>query len=217
MFHYTIESVGTVEETIHALGLQLQTEQFGVLWSFNIQDKLKEKGIDFERQYVVLEVCNPAEANRLLSETPMAGYFLPCKIVVYEAEGKVLVGMLKLYWMSCKTAAYEASLRRCPECACSARKYTVYLFDGAVPVPVETVYNNKTAVVMTRITAIRLLLHATAEGLGNPFPPNSELIKVDFADRVATVEIPVGTSESSASICSFTQKRFDRARYAPFN
>lgn len=83
-------------------------------------------------------------------------------------------------------------MERIPNAFAAQEKYTVYLFDGAVPVPVETFYNNKTAVVTPRITAIRLLLKATAEGLFNPSPPNSELTKVDFADRVATVEIQVG-------------------------
>lgn len=76
-------------------------------------------------------------------------------------------------------------------------KYTVYLFEGAVPVPVETVFNNKTAVVTPRITAIRLLLKTAVEGLINPFPPNSVLTKVDFTDRIATVEIQVGEQVSS--------------------
>ncbi|WP_312859713.1 DUF302 domain-containing protein [Peribacillus huizhouensis] len=31
----------------------------------------------------VLEVCNPNEAQRGFNENKMAGYFLPCKIVVY--------------------------------------------------------------------------------------------------------------------------------------
>ncbi len=95
MFHYTIETDGTVDEAINALEQRLQEHQFGVLWRFNIQDKLKEKGFDYQGKYVVLEVCNPAEANRVLSETPLAGYFLPCKIVVYETKEKVKVGMLK--------------------------------------------------------------------------------------------------------------------------
>jgi uncharacterized protein (DUF302 family) len=95
VFHHTVETIGTVEETIDTLEQQLKAKQFGILWRFNIQDKLQEKGFDFESKYIVLEVCNPAEANRVLSETPMAGYFLPCKIVVYEAKEKVMVGMLK--------------------------------------------------------------------------------------------------------------------------
>lgn len=95
MFHYTVDVNNSVEETISALEEQLKTEQFGLLWTFNIQEKLQEKGFDFKGKYVVLEVCNPAEANRVLSEAPLAGYFLPCKIVVYEAEEKVRIGMTR--------------------------------------------------------------------------------------------------------------------------
>ncbi|MGN7471541.1 DUF302 domain-containing protein [Brevibacillus sp. SAFN-007a] len=95
MFHYTAETTTSVQNAIAALETSLKEEQFGVLWRFNLREKLKEKGFDFEREYVVLEVCNPAEANRVISENVLAGYFLPCKIVVYEADGKTKIGMPK--------------------------------------------------------------------------------------------------------------------------
>ncbi|MED0680873.1 DUF302 domain-containing protein [Aneurinibacillus thermoaerophilus] len=95
MFHYTAETTASVQNAIAALETSLKEEQFGVLWRFNLREKLKEKGFDFEREYVVLEVCNPAEANRVISENVFAGYFLPCKIVVYEVDGKTKIGMPK--------------------------------------------------------------------------------------------------------------------------
>lgn len=95
MFHYTAETTASVQNAIAALETSLKEEQFGVLWQFNLREKLKEKGFDFEREYVVLEVCNPAEANRVINENVLAGYFLPCKIVVYEADGKTKIGMPK--------------------------------------------------------------------------------------------------------------------------
>nr|WP_150960202.1 DUF302 domain-containing protein [Aneurinibacillus sp. XH2] len=95
MFHHTAETTANVQNAIAALETSLKKEQFGVLWRFNLREKLKEKGFDFEREYVVLEVCNPAEANRVVSENALVGYFLPCKIVVYEADGKTKIGMPK--------------------------------------------------------------------------------------------------------------------------
>lgn len=95
MFHYTAETTASVQNAVAALETSLKEEQFGVLWRFNLREKLKEKGFDFEREYVVLEVCNPAEANRVISENVLAGYFLPCKIVVYEVDGKTKIGMPK--------------------------------------------------------------------------------------------------------------------------
>jgi uncharacterized protein (DUF302 family) len=95
MFHYTVETTKTIEEAIASLEESLKEEKFGVLWQFDIKDKLQEKGLNFDQSYRVLEVCNPHEAQRVLSHNQMVGYFLPCKIVVYEDAGKVKVGMPK--------------------------------------------------------------------------------------------------------------------------
>jgi len=54
---------------------------------------LKEKGVDFDQTYHILEVCNPVEAKRVLSENSLVGYFLPCKIAVYDEEGTTKIGL----------------------------------------------------------------------------------------------------------------------------
>ncbi|MRH43444.1 DUF302 domain-containing protein [Aquibacillus halophilus] len=95
MFHYTVETNKSMENAIQSLEKSLKEEQFGVLWQFDIKDKLQEKGLDFNQNYMVLEVCNPHEAQRVLSQNLMVGYFLPCKIVVYEDSGKTKIGMPK--------------------------------------------------------------------------------------------------------------------------
>ncbi|MDU0206298.1 DUF302 domain-containing protein [Paenibacillus sp. MAH-36] len=95
MFHYTVETRKTVEQVIESLELNLKEEKFGVLWHLDMQEKLKEKGVEFNRRYHILEVCNPIEAKRVLSENAIVGYFLPCKITVYEDEGKTKIGFPK--------------------------------------------------------------------------------------------------------------------------
>ncbi|WP_419956515.1 DUF302 domain-containing protein [Neobacillus niacini] len=95
MFDYTVISDKTIEGAIQSLEKSLQEEKFGVLWMFDIKEKLQEKGLEFSKEFKVLEVCNPVEAQRVLSENEMAGYFLPCKMVVYEHEGKTKIGMPK--------------------------------------------------------------------------------------------------------------------------
>lgn len=70
-------------------------EGFGVLWQFSVTDKLQEKGVGFSIPMVILEVCNPQEAARVLSKNISAGYFLPCKIVVYKENGITKIGMPK--------------------------------------------------------------------------------------------------------------------------
>ncbi|MDN7229402.1 DUF302 domain-containing protein [Planococcus sp. N064] len=95
MFNYTVETEKGRDEAVQALAENLQAEMFGILWNFDLTAKLQEKGTDFDTPFTILEVCNPQEANRVLSEDLMVGYFLPCKIVVYEEEGTTKIGMPK--------------------------------------------------------------------------------------------------------------------------
>jgi uncharacterized protein (DUF302 family) len=93
MFDYTVHTSKSINEAIASLEQNLKEEKFGVLWMFDIKEKLNEKGLDFTREFKVLEVCNPFEAQRVLIENDLAGYFLPCKIVVFNREDKTMIGM----------------------------------------------------------------------------------------------------------------------------
>lgn len=95
MFHYTVETIKSIEEAIKDLEENLKAEKFGVLWEFDIKETLHNKGFEFDRGFMVLEVCNPKEAQEVLTRNKMVGYFLPCKIVVYEDDGKTKIGLPK--------------------------------------------------------------------------------------------------------------------------
>jgi uncharacterized protein (DUF302 family) len=95
MFDYTVKTQKSIDEAVTSLETNLKEEKFGVLWMFDIKDKLQEKGLDFNQEYKVLEVCNPHEAQRVLNENLLVGYFLPCKIVVYSDNGQTKIGMPK--------------------------------------------------------------------------------------------------------------------------
>ena len=95
MFHYTVSTNKGLEEAVESLEASLKEEQFGVLWNFDLKGKLNEKGLEFEQDFRILEVCNPKEAQRVLNENTLAGYFLPCKMVVYVEEGTTKIGMPK--------------------------------------------------------------------------------------------------------------------------
>lgn len=93
MFDYTVETNKNMEETLQSLEETLKEDKFGVLWHFDIKETLESKGFEFDQPYHVLEVCNPKEAQEVLTRNQMVGYFLPCKIVVYRDGDKTKVGM----------------------------------------------------------------------------------------------------------------------------
>ncbi|WFA08221.1 DUF302 domain-containing protein [Tissierella sp. Yu-01] len=83
------------DEAIESIKKELQERKFGVLWELNFKEKLAEHGIEFKNNFKILEVCNPQKANEVLSKHIEVGYLLPCKMVVYENEGKVFIGTAK--------------------------------------------------------------------------------------------------------------------------
>lgn len=92
---YKLASVTTFEDTIDKLKEKMALKGFGVLWELNFQDKLREKGFDYTGNFKILEACHPAKAQKILTHNIEAGYFLPCKVVVYEKNQEVWMGMLK--------------------------------------------------------------------------------------------------------------------------
>jgi len=95
MFHYTVETAKTFEDALTALKDSLKDHKFGVLWEMNVPATLQSKGFDLTKKYQILEVCNPSQAYKAISQNSLTGYFLPCKIVVYEEGGKTKIGLPK--------------------------------------------------------------------------------------------------------------------------
>ena len=97
MFDYTVETSKSVEEAVKSLEENLKEKQFGVLWQLDVKETLESKGLDYEKPFMILEVCNPKEAQKVLTANQKVGYMLPCKMVVYEddQDGKTKIGMPK--------------------------------------------------------------------------------------------------------------------------
>ena len=82
-------------EAVQSITDALKERKFGVLWQLNFKDKMAEHDIDFPNNFMILEVCNPQKANEVLTKHIEMGYFLPCKVVVYEKDREVRIGTAK--------------------------------------------------------------------------------------------------------------------------
>ena len=93
--YFELKTTKGFQEAIDAVKESLSPYGFGVLFEMNFKDKLREKGLEFDTDFTVLEVCNPAKAQKVLQQDITAGYFLPCKMAVYSKEDSIYIGMLK--------------------------------------------------------------------------------------------------------------------------
>lgn len=85
----------TFDQAIERVKDELKQRSFGVLWELNMADKLAEHELDLGAKFVVMEVCNPQKAHQVLTQEITVGYFLPCKMVVFEKDNQVHVGTIK--------------------------------------------------------------------------------------------------------------------------
>ncbi len=67
---------------------------FGVLQSYAFKDILEGKGFPIERDITVFELCNPAGAQKALTAMPDISVYLPCRISVYEENGKTVLATI---------------------------------------------------------------------------------------------------------------------------
>jgi uncharacterized protein (DUF302 family) len=90
----TIETTKDVETAARDLAEVVQRHGFGVLHTYDLRAKLREKGVDLPHECRILEVCNPRQAAKVLAASMDVSLALPCRIAVYEEQGKTRIGTI---------------------------------------------------------------------------------------------------------------------------
>jgi uncharacterized protein (DUF302 family) len=85
----------SVSETAAALQAAVQANRFGVMQIHNLQETMVKKGVDFERECLIFEVCQPQQAKKVLDQNMSVSTALPCRISIYEEGGKTVLTTLK--------------------------------------------------------------------------------------------------------------------------
>jgi uncharacterized protein (DUF302 family) len=82
---YKIESKNHLAEIGRAIEAAAQRHKFGVLAIHDMKAKMQEKGVEFEGECLIYEVCNPHQAKKVLQGNLELSAALPCRISVYRA------------------------------------------------------------------------------------------------------------------------------------
>jgi uncharacterized protein (DUF302 family) len=90
-----VESNKSFADVCAAMEPAAQKHKFGILAIHNLKETMAKKGVVFDRDCVIFEVCNPAQAKRVLESKMEISTALPCRISVYQEEGKVKIATIK--------------------------------------------------------------------------------------------------------------------------
>jgi uncharacterized protein (DUF302 family) len=85
----------TVSEAAAALQAAVQANQFGVMQVHNLKETMAKKGVEFARECLIFEVCQPQQAKKVLDRNMSLSTALPCRISIYEEGGKTILATLK--------------------------------------------------------------------------------------------------------------------------
>lgn len=92
---YQRQTTGSVKEVTVRLERAVKENHFGVLGSIDMRARMAEKGVSFDHDCVILEVCNPQQAKKVLEADMAVSTSLPCRISVFEKDGQVTIAAVK--------------------------------------------------------------------------------------------------------------------------
>ena len=88
----TRKSLGEVRQRFEEAAAE---NRFAVLGTHDVGERLRAKGLQFDRKYYVYEVCNPVAAKKALDTNVRIGTALPCRVTIYTDGGDVVLETLK--------------------------------------------------------------------------------------------------------------------------
>ena len=93
--YYIVDSDKPFERASADLESAVKRHGFGVLHVHDLGATLRSKGIAFDEQCKVFEVCNPGQAAKVLATDMRLNMALPCRISVFTDGGRTRIGLIK--------------------------------------------------------------------------------------------------------------------------
>ena len=92
---HIVESKKTLADVTRDLEQAVARHKFGVLGVHDLKAKMAEKGVPFDRECRVFEVCNPHQAKKVLEANLEISTALPCRISVYQEGERTKLATIK--------------------------------------------------------------------------------------------------------------------------
>jgi len=93
-FDYTVTTKKSLNEAVTTVEQETKNAGFKVLYIHDVTATLAEKGFTIE-PFKIIEICNAKSAYTVLNADIRIGLCLPCKINVYQKDGKTFISGMR--------------------------------------------------------------------------------------------------------------------------
>jgi len=96
MFTYKIistQSIGNISEKVPSV---CEKYKFALLQTYNYHEIVESKGFPIKRKVFIYEVCQAKTAAAMLTDFSHFSIFMPCKLAIYENDGKTVIATMNM-------------------------------------------------------------------------------------------------------------------------
>jgi len=93
-FDYTVTTEKSFDNAVKSVEKETKNAGFRVLYIHDVTATLQEKGFEIE-PFKIIEICNAKSAYAVLQADIKIGLCLPCKINVYQKDGKTFISGMR--------------------------------------------------------------------------------------------------------------------------
>ena len=91
---HTVTSTKPLDEIDRGLHEAAARHKFGIITTHDLKETMKKKGVEFNGECLVYEVCNPHQAKKVLETNGSVSTALPCRISVYRSGAEYRLATL---------------------------------------------------------------------------------------------------------------------------
>jgi uncharacterized protein (DUF302 family) len=96
---YVVESRSNFEDTVVAVRRAVEAKGWVVMQVYDYREILASKGFK-QPPLKIIEICSGRYANNFLNQNRLTSLCMPCKINVFEKDGRVLIATMRPSMMS---------------------------------------------------------------------------------------------------------------------
>ncbi|MBI5539087.1 MAG: DUF302 domain-containing protein [Bacteroidia bacterium] len=96
MFTLKIISNESIENISQKVPKACENNKFALLQTYVYHDIVESKGFPIKRKVFIYEICQAKTAALMLTDNPEFSIFMPCKLAIYEHEGKTVISTMNM-------------------------------------------------------------------------------------------------------------------------